>query len=273
MPATRFIRPPAVAGAFYPADPRTLQSMIGELLNGAMPNEAVHWPKAIIVPHAGYVYSGAIAACAYASVRSAAEFYRRVVLMGPCHRVPVSGFALPASQWFATPLGEIAVDRESWQRLQGEPDITVDENAHALEHSLEVQLPFLQTVLDHIEVVPLVVGKTTAERVAQVLESLWGDDKTLIVISSDLSHYLPYHQARWMDRATVGHIQRLEPKIGFERACGALPVNGLLLAAQRHHLVPAVLDTRNSGDTAGDRDRVVGYTSIAFVEEKPHVAH
>lgn len=269
----RSIRPPAVAGAFYPADPRALQGMIDDLLNAAMPIEAVHRPKAIIVPHAGYVYSGAIAACAYASLRSAHELYRRVVLMGPCHRVPVNGFALPASQWFATPLGEVAVDRESWQRLQREPDVFVDESAHALEHSLEVHLPFLQTVLDHIEVVPLVVGKTTAERVAEVLESLWGDEKTLIVISSDLSHYLPYHQARWLDRSTVGHIERLEPKIGFEHACGALPVNGLLLAAQRHHLVPTVLDVRNSGDTAGGRDRVVGYTSIAFVEGKPHVAH
>ena len=266
-------RPPAVAGAFYPADPFTLQSMIGELLNGAMPMDTVHWPKAIIVPHAGYVYSGAIAAHAYASLRSAHEFYRRVVLMGPCHRVPVEGFALPASQLFATPLGDVAVDRESWQRLQHEPDIIVDEDAHALEHSLEVQLPFLQSVLDHIEVVPLVVGRTTPERVAKVLESLWGDEKTLIVISSDLSHYQPYHRARWLDRATVGHIERLEPTIDFDHACGALPVNGLLLAAHRHHLVPTVLDVRNSGDTAGDRDQVVGYTSVAFVEETPHVAH
>lgn len=269
----RSIRSPAVAGAFYPADPRTLQSMIGELLNGAMPMEAVHWPKAIIVPHAGYVYSGAIAAHAYASLRSAREFYRRVVLMGPCHRVPVEGFALPASQWLATPLGDVAVERESWQRLQREPDISVDEDAHALEHSLEVQLPFLQWVLDHIEVVPLVVGRTTAERVAQILELLWGDEKTLIVISSDLSHFHPYHEARWLDRATVGHIERLEPEIDFEHACGALPVNGLLLAAHRHHLAPTVLDVRNSGDTAGDRDRVVGYTSVAFVKEKPRVAH
>ena len=271
--ANASIRPAAVAGAFYPADPRTLQALIGDLLTTALPMETVHWPKAIIVPHAGYVYSGAVAASAYASVRGARDFYRRVVLMGPCHRVPVRGFALPASQWLATPLGEVAVDRDSWLALQDEADVRVDEDAHAQEHSLEVQLPFLQSVLAHITVVPIVVGDTTAARVAQVLEMLWGDESTLIVISSDLSHYLNYPQAQACDQATIKQILGLQAQIGFDQACGALPVNGLLLAAQRHHLVPAVLDQRNSGDTAGGRDRVVGYTSIAFSTERPHVAH
>jgi len=271
--ANASIRRPAVAGAFYPADPRALNTMIGDMLNAAVPLEKVHWPKAIIVPHAGYIYSGPIAASAYASLRGAAPFYRRVVLLGPAHREPVDGFALPASQTLLTPLGEISQDRAAWERLQGADDIHVDEMAHALEHSLEVQLPFLQSVLDHITLVPLLVGRTTAARVAEVLETLWGEDDTLIVISSDLSHYLPYHQANWRDQATVEEILQLHPQLNFDQACGALPVNGLLLAAQRHHLVPTLLDHRNSGDTAGDRQRVVGYTSIAFCEERPHVAH
>jgi len=271
--ANASIRRPAVAGTFYPADSRALNTMIGDLLNSAVPLEKVHWPKAIIVPHAGYIYSGPIAASAYASIRGAASFYRRVVLLGPAHRAPVDGFALPASQRFATPLGDVALDREAWEQLQRAEDIHVDEAAHALEHSLEVQLPFLQTVLEHITLIPLLVGRTTAERVAQVLESLWGAEDTLVVISSDLSHYLPYHQARWRDQSTVEEILQLHPQLNFDQACGALPVNGLLLAAQRHHLVPALLDQRNSGDTAGDRNRVVGYTSIAFCEERPHVAH
>ncbi|MCB1960426.1 MAG: AmmeMemoRadiSam system protein B [Rhodocyclaceae bacterium] len=267
------IRPAAVAGAFYPADPRALQALVSDLLNAAMPIETVHWPKAIIVPHAGYVYSGAIAANAYASVRGARDFYRKVVLMGPCHRVAVEGFALPASQWLATPLGEVAVDRESWEALQQLPDVSVNEEAHAQEHALEVQLPFLQSVLAHISVVPIVVGRTTPARVAQVLEQVWGDETTLIVISSDLSHYLNYAQARACDKATVEQILDLQPGLGFDQACGALPVNGLLLAAQRHHLAATLLDQRNSGDTAGGRDRVVGYASVAFSTQRPHVAH
>jgi AmmeMemoRadiSam system protein B len=271
--ANASIRPPAVAGAFYPADPRALNSMIGDMLNAAVPLDVVEWPKALIVPHAGYVYSGPIAAAGYASLRATAASYRRIVLLGPAHRVAVDGFALPASQFLATPLGEVAVDRDCWQRLQAQPDVSVDEAAHALEHSLEVQLPFLQAVLDHITVVPILVGRTTPARVAELLESLWGEDDTLIVISSDLSHYLPYHQARWRDQATVEEILQLHPQLNFDQACGALPVNGLLLAAERHHLRPVLLDQRNSGDTAGDRNRVVGYTSIAFCEEHPGVAH
>lgn len=271
--ANASIRRPAVAGTFYPADPRALNTMIADMLNGAMPLEKVSWPKAIIVPHAGYIYSGPVAAAAYASLRGSATFYRKVVLLGPAHRVPVDGFALPASQCLATPLGEVAVDRPAWERLQIEPDIQVDEQAHALEHSLEVQLPFLQTVLERFTLVPLLVGHTLGERVAQVIESLWGQDDTLIVISSDLSHYLPYHQARWRDQSTVEEILQLHPRLSFEQACGALPVNGLILAAQRHHLSPVLLDQRNSGDTAGDRNRVVGYSSIAFSEVRPHVAH
>lgn len=271
--ANASIRPPAVAGAFYPADPRTLQSMVSEMLNMAMPNDTVHWPKALIVPHAGYVYSGPIAASAYASLRSTGEHYRRVVLLGPCHRVPVRGFALPAAQCFATPLGDVPIDRDSWLALQDEPDVHVDDTPHAPEHALEVQLPFLQSVLHHFTLLPIVVGDTTAERVAHVLDRVWGSEDTLIVISSDLSHYLPYHQARWRDRSTVEQIERLQNGLAFDQACGALPIDGMLLAAQRHHLMPTVLDLRNSGDTAGDRNRVVGYTSIAFTPAQRHVAH
>lgn len=262
--AVASIRPAAVAGQFYPRDEVVLRTQIGELLAGAMPLEAVGAPKAIVVPHAGYIYSGAVAASAYALVAGLRNQIRRVVLLGPTHRMAVPGFALPAAQAFATPLGEVALSRPDWEALRRRADVLVDDRPHALEHCLEVQLPFLQTVLGHFEIVPVLVGDAADSAVAALLDSLWGGPETLIVISSDLSHFLSYRQAQWSDRAAVDDILALRAGLNHQQACGATPINGLLLTAGRHHLVPHLLDLRNSGDTAGDRARVVGYTSIAF---------
>lgn len=181
--------------------------------------------------------------------------------------------ALPASLQFDTPLGALQVDRDAWQALQHTPDVIVSDAAHALEHSLEVQLPFLQASLEHFTLIPVLVGHAEPAAVAGLLEALWGGPETLIVVSSDLSHYQTYRQASWCDRASVEQILRLDPRLDHQQACGATPVNGLILAAERHGLQPHLLDLRNSGDTAGDRNRVVGYASVAFCEEPRHARH
>jgi AmmeMemoRadiSam system protein B len=225
-------------------------------------------PKAIIVPHAGYIYSGATAALAYARLAPARYSIRRVVLLGPVHRVVVRGLALPGVDAFATPLGEIAIDQAGVATLSRLPQVLVSQAAHAREHSLEVQLPFLQSVLDDFKLLPLAVGDATADEVAQVLETLWGGPETLIVISSDLSHFLPYASAQAVDRETVQHILGLHSAITHQQACGGTPVNGLLLAARQHRLQAELLGLCNSGDTAGDKDRVVGYASVAFTQTR-----
>ncbi len=259
MPA---VRHPAVAGLFYPGEPNVLSRDVRALLAAASPCSLT--PKALIVPHAGYIYSGAIAASAYAALGAVAAHIRRVVLLGPAHRIAIRGLALPDADTFATPLGNVPLDKAAAQSLAHLPQVLLSPEAHAQEHALEVQLPFLQTVLGNFSLLPLVVGMATAEEVAEVLELLWGGDETLIVISSDLSHYLSYHIAKKVDTATVQHVLRLEPPIEHEQACGATPINGLLLAASRHRLTPHLLDLRNSGDTAGSHDGVVGYAAFAF---------
>ncbi|MHB1372731.1 MAG: AmmeMemoRadiSam system protein B [Thauera sp.] len=269
------IRPPAVAGQFYPRDERVLRTQLAEMLSTAVALEAAPQPKAIIVPHAGYIYSGPVAANAYAQIVPLRQTIRRVVMLGPTHRVAVRGFALPAAQAFATPLGDVPVSRADWLALQSRDDILVDDRPHALEHCLEVQLPFLQMILDRFEIVPILVGDAAPEAVASLIEALWGGPETLILISSDLSHYLSYREAQWSDRAAVEQVLELRPGLDHEQACGATPINGLLIAARAHQLQPQLLDLRNSGDTAGDRTQVVGYTSIAFCEMEPttHVRH
>jgi AmmeMemoRadiSam system protein B len=229
-------------------------------------------PKAIVVPHAGYMYSGSTAALAYAHLAASRSVIRRVVLLGPAHRVAVRGLALPGVDVFATPLGEIALDQQAIKAISHLPQVVVSAAAHAQEHSLEVQLPFLQAVLDDFKLVPLVVGDATPAEVAQVLETLWGGPETLLVISSDLSHYLPYRVAQAIDQGTVQHILNLNGSLTHNQACGATPVNGLLLAASKHHLQAQFLGLCNSGDTAGDKDLVVGYASIAFMEEPRHAS-
>lgn len=263
---TTTIRPAAVAGMFYPGERNVLAHDVRRMLQAARP--VALRPKAIIVPHAGYVYSGPVAASAYALLEPLREVIRRVVLLGPVHRVWVEGLALPAVNAFETPLGVVPLDEPAMARLLTLPQVQVNEGAHAWEHSLEVHLPFLQMVLEDFTLVPLAVGGATPEQVAEVLEMLWGGDETLIVVSSDLSHYLPYQDARQVDESTARAILECHTNLVGEQACGAYPINGLLLTARRHGLTPHLLDLRNSGDTAGDKSRVVGYGAFALVDEK-----
>ncbi len=266
----RDVRPAAVAGLFYPGSRAELAASLRECAAAAAAparEAGGSRPKALIVPHAGYVYSGPIAAGAYARLAGSRGTIRRVVILGPTHRVAVRGLALPSARAFATPLGEVEVDRDAIAALAGLPQVVVSDAAHALEHSLEVQLPFLQAALDDFRIVPLAVGAASADDVAQVLDRLWGGDETLVVVSSDLSHYHPYDDARAIDRASAARILALDATLDHEEACGATPVNGLLLCARRRGLAPELLDLRNSGDTSGDRSRVVGYASFALAEK------
>lgn len=265
-------RPAAVAGTFYPGHAEELARHVTHLLGEAAASETPALPKVVIVPHAGYVYSGPVAASAYALVERGRAVYRRVVLLGPVHRVPVRGLATAGVAAFATPLGAVPVDGEALEAIHTLPQVVESPLAHAWEHSLEVQLPFLQQVLDDFTLVPLAVGDATAEEVAEVLEALWGGPETLIVISSDLSHFHAYAAAKEQDAATARAILELAGPINHEQACGGTPVSGLLLSARRRGLTPRLLDLRNSGDTAGDRSRVVGYASFAFMEGTVHVA-
>ncbi len=258
-------RPPAVAGTFYPADSEILLQQVDTMLAQACPAADIH-PKALIVPHAGYIYSGPVAASAYALLRGR-EYIRRVVLLGPVHRVPVHGLALPESDFFSTPLGGIPLDKESMESIAQLPQVVWSGAAHAMEHSLEVHLPFLQRVLGEFQLVPLAVGDASPEDVAGALDALWGNHETLIVISSDLSHYLPYRQAQQVDQITANSILARQWPLSHEQACGATPINGLLATSDRHGLTPHLLDLRNSGDTAGDQQQVVGYGAFAFDEQ------
>jgi AmmeMemoRadiSam system protein B len=263
--APQTVRPPAVAGLFYPGEARALSHAVTELL-GSAPSTAGKAPKALIAPHAGYVYSGPIAASAYALLRPLRDVVTRVVLLGPTHRVAVRGLAVPSVGHFATPLGAVEIDAAAVEQLKSMPQVVVADDAHALEHSLEVHLPFLQTVLADFKLVPLAVGDASAEEVAAVIDALWGGPETLIVVSSDLSHYLSYRDAQAADRSTADAVLELKTDIDHDHACGATPVCGLALSARRRHLKPELLDLRNSGDTAGDKNRVVGYASFAFYE-------
>jgi AmmeMemoRadiSam system protein B len=266
------IRPPAVAGAFYPEAREVLSRDLAALLEASSVSSDAAVPKALIAPHAGYIYSGPIAAMAYARLAPARGRIQRVVLLGPAHRVAVDGLALPGAMGLASPLGVVPIDREAVRSISSLPQVSESRAAHAREHSLEVHLPFLQAVLGTFAVVPLVVGRATPDQVAEVLDRLWGGDETLIVISSDLSHYLSYEEAQATDRETAQTILRCRPLLNHDQACGATPVNGLLTVASRRGLKPELLDLRNSGDTAGDRSRVVGYASIAFYESAAQIA-
>lgn len=258
------IRQPAVAGSFYPADPTLLHAMMQGFLAGP-PADPQGPPKAIIAPHAGYVYSGPIAASAYAQLRSVAERINRVVLLGPSHRLAFRGIATSSADAYVTPLGPVAVDRQAVAALANLPFVQVLDEAHTFEHSLEVHLPFLQEVLKDFSLIPLVAGNATPEEVAQVLERLWGGAATLIVISSDLSHYHDYATAKRQDNATSEAIAHLRYQdIGHDDACGLVPVSGLLYLAKAKGLHCKTLDLRNSGDTAGPKDRVVGYGAYVF---------
>jgi len=261
------VRPAAVAGMFYPRDARALAAGVKDLLGGVEDfSPRLAFPKAIVVPHAGYVYSGAVAARAYDELSGVRGIVRRVVLLGPVHRVPVRGLAAPTAEAFETPLGLVPIDREALREVEDLPQVLVSDAAHAMEHSLEVQLPFLQTVLGGFSLVPFAVGSASVEEVAQVLERLWGGPETLIVVSTDLSHYHGYEEARQVDAGTVARIAAHASDIDHEEACGATPLNGLLCCAKARNIPVRLLAACNSGDTAGGRDRVVGYSSFALYE-------
>ncbi len=261
------IRPAAVAGAFYPAEPAALAAAVdGYLRATGATAKAGRPPKALIAPHAGYVYSGPVAASAYRLVAPLRGRVRRVVLAGPVHRVPVRGACVPRASAFATPLGEVRLDREMLARLEALPFVVADDRPHALEHSLEVHLPFLQRALGDVALVPVLVGGATPEEAALLLETAWGGEETLVVVSSDLSHFLPQSLARERDGHTAEAIVALRGGLEGDEACGCAPVNGLLALARRRGLRAELVDLRNSGDTAGGRQQVVGYGAFAFRE-------
>jgi hypothetical protein len=258
------IKTPAVAGLFYPDSPRELSAVVGDFLDRAEVESPVR-PHALIAPHAGYVYSGPIAASAYATLRPWRERIHRVAVLAPSHRVPFRGLATSSADAFQTPLGDIRVDRAAVVQLETLPGVQQLDEAFTQEHALEVQLPFLQAMLDDFTLVPLIVGDADSDDVAQVIEALLAED-TLIVVSSDLSHYHDYATCQRRDRDTAAHIERLEAAdIGPYDACGAYPIRGLLKVADRHGWQVRTLDLRNSGDTAGDRSRVVGYGAYEFI--------
>lgn len=254
------VRLAAVAGQFYPDDAEVLRGVVSGYLAAAAPVPYV--PKAIIAPHAGYVYSGPVAASAYASLRAARTTVRRVVLLGPSHRAYLEGLGRSTADAFETPLGPVPLDEVAG--MSPLPGVTAADHAHHAEHSIEVQLPFLQIALERFTIVPLVVGQASAAEVGEVIERLSGGGETLIVVSSDLSHYLDYERASRRDRETTLRIEALRTDLAPEEACGSVPINGLLHYARRMNLTVTTLDLRNSGDTAGPRHRVVGYGAYAI---------
>lgn len=252
------IRQSAVAGTFYPDNPAILQETLSSYLEGV--ENATQVPKAIIVPHAGYIYSGEIAASAYARLKAGADEIKRVVIVAPSHRIAFKGLALSHAEFFSTPLGNIPVDMSAIQMLLTLPFVGYLDEAHTFEHSLEVQLPFLQTVLKEFKLVPVVAGDASAAQVSQALALFYDDAATLIVISSDLSHYHNYQTAQELDADTTRKIENLEyEQLNYESACGLVGVRGLMALARDKSLHIKTIDLRNSGDTAGDKSRVVGY--------------
>lgn len=258
------VRPAAVAGLFYPASSTELHPMVEGFLTEATLREPGYSPKAVIAPHAGFVYSGPVAGSAFACLAADADVIRRIVLIGPAHRLPVRGLALPGQEAFETPLGIVPVDQDLVELISELPQVSINQAAHTPEHSLEVELPFLQVVLEEFSILPLLVSAVSADEVATVLDRVWGGPETRIVVSSDLSHYLSYDAAREVDRATAQQVLELDGSIAEYRACGAQAINGLVEAARRRQMTSRLLDLRNSGDTAGDRMRVVGYGSFGF---------
>ena len=257
------IRNAAVAGAFYPADKQELQDQLNKLLAdellSATKTNKTSLPKALILPHAGYIYSAEVAAVGYRLLNDYKTSINKVVLLGPSHRLAFEGVALPESDYFATPLGFITVDPTAWQQLQSLPFVFQSEQAHLYEHSLEVQLPFLQVLLKQFSIVPLVVGDATPEQVAKIIEFYLGEEGVLIIISTDLSHFHDYQQAQIMDKKTSLLIIDKNHHLQGEQACGCRPLNGLLKLAGQQNLSVQQLALCNSGDTAGDKKRVVGY--------------
>ncbi len=257
-------RPAAVAGLFYPADPDELQALLDELLSG--PEPAGPAPKALIVPHAGYPYSGRVAGRAFRTLLPMAARIRRVVLVGPSHREWFRGLALPRATAFTTPLGRARIDPAGVARLAALSGVIVADAPHAREHSLEVQLPFLQRILPDVPVVPVLVGEAIAADVERMLEAVWGGPETVVVVSSDLSHYHSYEVAQARDARTAKEILAARSTLEGSDACGSVAVNGLLRVARRRGMRVELLDLCSSGDTAGDHARVVGYGAFGLYD-------
>jgi len=257
------IRKPAVAGSFYPAVSDELQKMVDNFLTNA--KKDLPLPKAIIAPHAGYIYSGQIAASAYACLINSRNIIKRVVILGASHYAGFSIVATSSAEHFSTPLGLVKVDQDTISKISSFTEVGTLDEAHTNEHSLEVQLPFLQTVLKDFTIIPLLVSSSEPQEVAKVIDALWGGNETLVVVSSDLSHYLDYDTAQKTDQKTAQAIVNLKPQdIRDYQACGNLPIKALLEIAIKKHLKVATIDLRNSGDTAGDKSRVVGYGAFHF---------
>jgi len=259
------IRPTAVAGSFYPAEPDALLAELERAYAAAAPVAPSVPPKAIVGPHAGYVYSGPVAATAYAQVRSRRATVERVVLLGPSHHVAFAGMAVSTADAFATPLGPLRVDVAGREAVLALPGVLGWDAPHAREHSLEVHLPFILDALGEVAILPIVVGRAPADQVAAVLDAVWGGAETLLVVSTDLSHYHAYEEATGLDQATVAAVEGGRPDdVGPSDACGVYPLRGLLVATGRRGMRGRAVDVRNSGDTAGSRDRVVGYGAFVF---------
>ncbi|MBC8520175.1 MAG: AmmeMemoRadiSam system protein B [Gammaproteobacteria bacterium] len=257
------IREPAVAGTFYPADPVELSHMVRGFIDAGQSSTTI--PKAIIAPHAGYIYSGPVAGSAYRALSPLKGVVERVVLLGPSHHLAFNGLAASGADFYASPLGLVPLDRDALQQVIELPQVKMIDEAHQPEHSLEVHIPFLQEVLGDFSLLPLVVGNASPTDVAEVLEALWGGPETVIIISSDLSHYQPYEIAQQLDSKTSQAIEDLDDSaINHDDACGRMPINGLLYLARKRGLQGAAIDLRNSGDTAGDKSRVVGYGAYLF---------
>jgi len=257
---------------FYPGEARALGAEVDELLGGIEPAPRLGFPKALVVPHAGYIYSGPVAAAAYDQLAPARGIVRRVVLLGPVHRVPVRGLAIPTAEAFSTPLGQVKIDHAALASVRELPQVLASDAAHLQEHALEVQLPFLQRQLGEFALAPFAVGDASVAQVAQVLERLWGGPETLIVISTDLSHYHAYARAREIDGATLERIAQFATDLDHEQACGATPLNGFLASARERNLSIRLLAACNSGDTAGGKGQVVGYSSFALYEPGTEVS-
>lgn len=262
------LRLPVFAGSFYPDDPAVLREHVRQYLAAVPPKSLPGRLRGVLVPHAGYEYSGAVAGVAYAHLQKHAKSINRVVLLGPSHRVGFSGIALPVEDAFSTPLGELPIDASLRALLTDFPQAGEQAAAHQFEHSLEVQFPFLQIALPGRPILPLVVGFCDVSVVVQALELLMTDPTTVIVVSSDFSHYHPYEDAHRIDGATAQKLISLEADISPEQACGAYPLNGLVGYAKKHHWEAVELSRRNSGDSCGDKDRVVGYGAFAFTDKE-----
>lgn len=266
MAASNTVRKPAVADRFYPGQQVELSSLVDRLLTDAAAAGGPV-PKAVIAPHAGFMFSGGVAATAYRQLAPAASEVERVIILGPAHFVPIEGLAAHSASHFATPLGDVPVDREALEAALALPEVHVDDRAHAREHSLETQLPFIQRVLGNVAIVPLVVGRATPAQVAQVLGALWGGPETVIAISSDLSHFHPDPEARRLDRSTASTIEALQGEaLGPDNACGFLPIAGLLGNAQPSKAHVTTLDLRTSADAGAPADSVVGYGAFTFTQ-------